>query len=141
MSSCIFHDVDAAHRETKLFEIVENAYRRRQKVLIFARTAARAEAIDRILWVLRQEAFIPHRILGAGQEADAVPVGIVTEEINPIGAEVLVADGHCSLEFASGFGLVHEFVDRSSPEVQETCRERFRAYRDLQMAVEYERGK
>jgi DNA polymerase-3 subunit chi len=141
MSSCIFHDTDAAQREAKLFGIVENAYRQRQKVLIFARTAARAEAIDRILWTHRQEAFIPHGILGAGEEADAAPVGIVTEEINPIGADVLVADGHCSLEFASGFGLIHEFVDRSSPEVHEACRERFRAYRGLQMAVEYERGK
>lgn len=140
MTSCIFHDIGAAQREPKLFEIVENAYRQRQKVLVFARTAARADTIDRMLWVFRQEAFIPHKILNAKDAADTVPVGIVTGEENPIAADVLVADGHCSLEFASGFSVIHEFVDRSSPETQEACRERYRAYQARRIAVEYEKS-
>ena len=137
MSACEFHDTEFALHDRRLFEIVEQAYRKLEKVLIFARSAERAEAIDRFLWVLKQEAFIPHKVL-AGQEDDCeVPVGIVTAEINPLGASVLIADGHCSLEFAAGFDSIHEFVDRSSPDRQEACRSRFRAYRARKIPVEY----
>jgi len=74
MSACEFHDTEFALHDRRLFEIVEQAYRKLEKVLIFARSAERAEAIDRFLWVLKQEAFIPHKVL-AGQEDDCeVPV-------------------------------------------------------------------
>lgn len=137
MSSCVFYDTERAQHDRKLFNIVESAYRERRKVLIFARTPERAELIDRILWVLKQEAFIPHKILSGPETESRVPVGIVTAEIDPIGAAVLIADGHCTIEFASGFEYIHEFVDRSSAETQETCRERYRSYRARQIPVEY----
>jgi DNA polymerase IIIc chi subunit len=58
-------------------------------------------------------------------------------EQNPLDAKVLVADAHCSIDFALGFDTVHEFVNRSSPQVHESCRERFRAYKDRKIQVEY----
>ena len=67
----------------------------------------------------------------------SVPIAIVTSEINPVDGNILIADGHCSLEFAAGFETIHEFVDRSSAEMQEACRERFRAYRDRKIPVEH----
>jgi DNA polymerase IIIc chi subunit len=48
-----------------------------------------------------------------------------------------VADGHCSIGFACSFDLVHEFVNRSSPEIQQECRERFRAYRARKLLVKH----
>jgi DNA polymerase IIIc chi subunit len=124
-------------RDRKLFDIVEQAYARREKVVVFARDNERAAAIDRFLWILRQESFVPHKIFTAPESAPSVPVAIVTAEMNPIGADVLVADGHCSLDFAEGFGVVHEFVDRSSPRLQALCRERFREYRARNIPVEH----
>jgi DNA polymerase-3 subunit chi len=137
MKSCVFHDVGPGRQDRQLFEIVEHAYSRREKVLIFAQSEERAVALDRMLWILRQESFIPHRIFSGNKPDTAVPVAIVTAEINPIGARILIADGHCSLDFACDFDSVHEFVQRSSPEVQESCRNRFRAYRARQIPVEH----
>jgi DNA polymerase IIIc chi subunit len=137
MSACIFHDTDAASRDRRLFEIVERAYNQHEKVVVFAATEARAAAIDRTLWILRQEAFIPHKIISSHESEFSVPVAIVTAEWNPLQAGILVVDGHCSLEFALGFDLIHEFVDRSSPEIHEECRNRFRAYRAKQIPVEH----
>jgi DNA polymerase IIIc chi subunit len=137
MSVCIFHDTDYAQKERQLFEMVEQAYKQHEKAIIFAQTQERASAIDRILWVLKQEAFIPHRIFDGTESDVAVPIGIVTTEINPLGATMLIADGHCSIEFACSFPSIHEFVDRSSAEIQESCRDRFRAYRSQQVSVEY----
>jgi len=137
MKACIFHDTSPGQQDRKLFEIVEHAYNHHANVLIYAQNEERAAAIDRFLWILKQESFIPHRIL-SGNEADtSVPVGIVTDAMNPVDADILIADGHCDLEFACSFDTVHEFVNRSSPEIQEACRERFRAYRARQIPVEH----
>jgi DNA polymerase III subunit chi len=137
MTACIFHDATPATQERQLFEIVERAYSKRQKVLIFTQSEARAAAVDRILWILKQEAFIPHKVFVANETDPDVPVAIVTSETNPIDAETLVADGHCSLNFACGFKSIHEFVNRSNAKAQQDCRDRFRDYRARQIPVEY----
>lgn len=137
MKACIFHDVSPGQRDRKLFEIVEHAYNQGEHVLVYAPNEARAAVIDRFLWILRQESFIPHRIILKDEPDPSVAVAIVTSEINPVGAAVLVADGHCSLKFGAGFEAIHEFVDRSSADTQEACRERFRGYRERQIPVEH----
>lgn len=137
MKACIFHDMNPGQRDRKLFEIVEHAYNQREHVVVYAPNEARAAVIDRFLWILRQESFIPHRIILKDEHDDSVPVAIVTTEINPVDAKILVADGHCSFRFASGFETIHEFVDRSSAEIQEACRDRFRGYRDRKVPVEH----
>ena len=137
MKRCIFHDTEQIRRERKLFEIVERSYSRREKVLVYAGSGTRADELDRILWILKQEAFIPHKICRMHEQDPDVPVAIVTEEFNPIEAETLIADGHCSIEFASGFDSVHEFVNRVSPEMQRECRSRYRAYLDRKAPVKY----
>jgi DNA polymerase IIIc chi subunit len=136
MTFCIFHDVPGA-QERKLFEIVEKSYNEKKRVVVFVDNAARAAEIDRLLWALTEESFIPHRIFEKNEPDDAAPVAIVFSEMNPVHAEVLVADGHCSLDFACGFTAVNEFVNRSSPELHQACRDRYRDYRARQIAVEY----
>jgi DNA polymerase III subunit chi len=137
MRACVFHDTESSLQDRRLFEIVERAYNQHQKVVIFTTTQERAAAIDRTLWIIKQESFIPHKILGDHEREPGVPVVIVTGEHNPIGADILIADGHCSLEFVSEFDVVHEFVNRSSPELHEACRERFRSYKAKQIPVEH----
>jgi DNA polymerase IIIc chi subunit len=137
MKGCIFHDVSPGQRDRKLFEIAEHAYNQKSHAVIYAPHEARAAVIDRLLWILRQELFIPHKIFLKDEPDPDVPIAIVTSEMNPVGASILIADGHCRLGFASGFEMVHEFVDRSSAETQEACRERFRSYRDRKIPVEY----
>ena len=133
----LFHDTEHIRRERKLFDIVEHGYNMQEKILIFAANEVRANELDRILWIIKQEAFIPHKICRMNETDPTVPVAVVIEEINPIGAGTLIADGHCSIEFALGFDSVHEFVDRTSPEMHEACRERYRTYRERNAPVQY----
>jgi DNA polymerase-3 subunit chi len=137
MKHCLFHDVGPGRQDRRLFEIVEQSYNGHQKVLIFVQDETRAAALDRTLWIIKQESFIPHKIFGRDESDPTVPVGIVTSEINPVDARILIADGHCGLEFACKFDRIHEFVNRGSSQLQEACRERYRAYRDRQINVEY----
>lgn len=137
MTVCIFHDTTTpATQERRLFEIVERAYNERERVLVYVQDENRAAAIDRVLWILKQEAFIPHQICQENDSAES-PVAIVTGEIKPVEAQILVADGHCSLDFACGFEKIHEFVNRATPSLHQACRDRFREYRNRQVSVEY----
>jgi DNA polymerase IIIc chi subunit len=137
MSACIFHDTAASLHDRRVFEIVEEVYSRREKVLVYAGSEERAAEIDRFLWIIRQDSFIPHQVMHGHEDLSTVSVAIVTTEWNPFDAEILIADGHCSLEFAAGFEVIHEFVDHASPKITEMCRGRFRAYRDKNIPVEY----
>jgi DNA polymerase-3 subunit chi len=137
MSACTFYDTEPSLLDRRLFEIVETIYNRKEKAVIFAQTAERAAALDRTLWILKQESFIPHEVYAGPGSEPTVPVVIVTGEWNPIGADNLVVDGHCSLDFALKFKAIHEFVNRSSQELHQTSRERFREYRARGIAVEH----
>ena len=137
MSACIFHDTADSIRDRRVFEITEEAYGRRENVVIFAGSEDRAAEIERFLWILKQDSFIPHAILKGNEAAVSFPVAIVTSEWSPYKSAILIADGHCSLDYAAGFQVIHEFVFRSSAEIQEACRNRFRAYRDKKIPVEY----
>ena len=141
MTACKFHDANAATLDRQVFEIVESAYDRREKVLIFVPTSDRAQSVDRLIWIFRQEAFIPHKIFPQNEPDPDTPVAIVTEEFNPIGAGILIAEAHCSLDFACGFETVHEFVNRSTPEIHQACRDRFRDYRTRGIPLHYEKDK
>jgi DNA polymerase IIIc chi subunit len=137
LAACFFHDTAAATYERQLFEIVEQAYNRREKVLIYTRNAERASMVDRVLWITKQEAFIPHKVLESGESEPDLWVAIVSGEFNPISAGTLVVDGHCSLDFSCSFESIHELVNRSTPEIHQACRDRFRDYRLRQIPVEY----
>lgn len=139
MKHCIFHDIEIERRDRRIFEIVEKAYGNNEHVLIFAESTERATSIDRTLWIIKQEAFIPHRVLQAQESDPGIPIAIVTEEINPVMAQILIADGHCSLEFAENFDAIHEFVIRTSPKIQDECRNRFRAYRSRNIRVDHKK--
>ncbi|MBN1568401.1 MAG: DNA polymerase III subunit chi [Acidobacteria bacterium] len=137
MKACIFHDMSPGQQDRKIFEVVEHAFNSRTSVLIYASSQERADAIDRFLWILKQESFMPHKQFPENEPDPSITIGIVTSEINPVDAGILIADGHCSLEFAEKFDTVHEFVNRSSPEIHEACRERFRSYRANKVPVEH----
>lgn len=137
MSECIFHDASDNRKDTLIFEIAEQAYRTKNKVVIYVPNAERADTLDRLLWILRQESFIPHRIFKSGETDEGTAVGIATAEENPVAASILIADGHCSLDYALGFDAVHEFVVHESPQMLDACRARFREYRTRQVAISH----
>lgn len=135
MKNCYF--VDTVDKNKYIFSIIEQNYKEKTKVVIFTNTKERAEEIDRILWILKQESFIPHKIFKY-EELDALePVAIVFEEINPINADTLIMDTPCSINFASKFNIIYDFVDKTSDEALQKSRERYAKFKDMKYNMHY----
>ena len=55
--------------------LVETVWQRGHRVLLLAASEAAARRLDDLLWTFRDESFVPHRRVGAGEPAATEPVG------------------------------------------------------------------
>ncbi len=120
-----------------IFELVERLYYEGEKVLIYCKSEERASELDRFLWTYKQESFIPHRIFHY-EEAEAPEIiAIVTEEINPIGADSIIVDEKCRLDFSQQFKKIYEFIEQSKEDIIDS-RKRYKFYKDNGFIMHYE---
>jgi DNA polymerase-3 subunit chi len=135
MKTCYF--IDTPDKNKYIFSIVEQLYKDKVNVIIYTESKERAEEIDRIIWVTKQESFIPHKIFKYEEKEALEPVAIIYEEINPIDAEILIMDTPCSINFASKFKTIYDFVDKSSDETLKKSRERYAKFKDMKYNMHY----
>lgn len=112
-------------------KLVEAAWTKGKRVLLYCSSGAEAEAIDEYLWTFRDDAFIPHGIdsTEGSAENSALPVLITTSATNTNDASILLQLGHADLDFAGGFKNVIELVDREDETKLTASRERYRAWK------------
>jgi DNA polymerase-3 subunit chi len=105
--------------------LIEKAYLRDLRIVIASDTAADAKALDELLWTFNERAFIPH---------DLAAAHITVEPAAPA-AELLVNLTAGLPADWERFGRVAEIID-ADEDRRRLGRERFKAYRDLKVAVE-----
>lgn len=135
MKNCYF--VDISDKNKYIFSVVEQIYKDKIKAVIYTDSKERAEEIDKLLWVLKQESFIPHKIFKYEEQDALEPIAIIFEEINPINAETLIMDSPCSVSFASKFKIIYDFVDKSTDETLQKSRERYAKFKELKYNMHY----
>lgn len=139
MKNCYFIDLESKDKDRMIFAIVEQIYKDNGKVIIFTKNIERAEEIDRFLWILKQESFLPHKIFKY-EEPDALePIAIVTQEFNPINSDTIILDEPCSIEFAKNFKNIYDFVDKTTEESLKKSRERYAKFKDLKYNMFYQK--
>ena len=135
----VFYDDPETTRGERIGGLVAAAWDRGKKLLIHCPDQRSAEALDAWLWTWREDAFLPHEVVLAGAkptDSDARIVITVGEQ-DPIGADLLLQDGPTSLDFASGFPVVMDFVDHRSEEALQASRTRFKAWRSRGIEPEH----
>jgi DNA polymerase III subunit chi len=60
-----------------VFELARRAHDSGTPTLILARDAAQAQALDELLWEADPDAYLPHQIVGEGEDDDITPILIV----------------------------------------------------------------
>ena len=114
-------------------ELARKANDSGQPMLIFAASAAQAEALDELLWEFDPDAYIPHQIAGTDEDDDITPVLIVPPEMQaPMRPLVLnLRDEPVTGDFARVLEVVP--ADESS---RGPLRERWKNYKDRGLAVQ-----
>jgi len=117
--------------------VTDKAYSLGHTVYLFSASDAQAATLDDLLWIFRQDSFIPHeRYPLVGTEGSPVLIGTASPaEVN---AQVLI---NFTLALPDGFERferVVELVDQQ-PDVLAKSRERFKQYRERGCAPESHR--
>jgi DNA polymerase III subunit chi len=120
--------------------LIEKAYLLNLKVLVLNDTLADAQALDELLWSFNERSFVPHKLCVDAQTLDpATPVHLAVSSAAP-GEPAPAADLLLNLANALPLDLqryarIAEVID-ADEERRRTGRERFKAYRDLQLTME-----
>ena len=114
--------------------IVEKAWQRGMQVAVLGSDAAELTALDELLWTFSDQSFIPHEIAAGATDAPETPVRLV-HSLPPGTAADLVVNLSAQLPAdPARFARIAEVVD-ADPVRRQGGRERFKAYRDLQLTL------
>jgi DNA polymerase III subunit chi len=142
----------AKQRWTFACRLTEKAYLRDLKVVLLGDTLADVEAIDALLWTFSERSFVPHDIhrgrpsaapaaaatsatAACASAASAAAVQL-TQDLDSVGSADLLVNVSTRLPARlDRFARVAEIID-ADDERRRLGRERFKAYRELKLAVE-----
>ena len=109
--------------------LVETVWKRGHEVLVLADSDAAARRLDNLLWTFREESFVPHRRLGAGDPPASEPVVVSTPGVRAGDVDVLINLTPTVPEESARAARIAEIVpDRGAG--RDAGRRRFREYRD-----------
>ena len=125
----------AKQRWTFACRLTEKAYLRDLKVVLLGDTLAEVEAIDTLLWTFSERSFVPHDIHRGRPGAPSAAVQL-TQDLDSVGSADLLVNVSTRLPARlDRFARVAEIID-ADEERRRLGRERFKAYRELKLAVE-----
>jgi DNA polymerase III subunit chi len=117
--------------------LTEKAYLRGMRVAILGTGAEEIRALDELLWTFADQSFVPHMVCTAEPDADTTtPVRLMSalSAGDALATDVLVnLSGQMPAEPAR-FARIVEILD-ADPERRRLGRDRFKAYRDLQLTL------
>lgn len=130
----VLPDANAASRERLACRVADIAYRRGQRVYVYAQSKDQALALDNLLWTFQAGSFVPHG-LHPSDITEGAPVLIGHDGVPDKGHEVLINLTETVPTFFSRFDRVAELVNQNET-IKLAGRERFRFYRDRGYALE-----
>ncbi|WP_275097247.1 DNA polymerase III subunit chi [Sedimenticola hydrogenitrophicus] len=124
----ILGDQAAGDRFQLACRLVDKAWQQGHRVYLHTNSDAESRHLDKLLWTLREESFIPHGLINESDGA-LTPVLIGHGEQAGDEHDVLINLAAAVPPFFSRFSRVAELIDKD-PAVREAGRNRFRTYRD-----------
>ena len=114
--------------------VVEKAYLRGMSVAVLGSDAGELSLLDELLWTFSDQSFVPHAIVTGETGGTDTPVRL-TQSLPPGTQADLIVNLKASLPPEPGRCVrIAEIVD-ADPVRRQAGRERFKAYRDLQLTL------
>jgi len=109
-------------------ELAKRGFAADQPILVLARDAAQADAIDDLLWSFDPDEYLPHQIAGMDEGDDDTPILIATPDMD-VPARTLLINLRDAAP-AGSFDRVLEVVP-ADPDARAPLRERWKHYQSL----------
>ena len=109
-------------------ELAKKAYAANLPILVLARDAAQAEALDDLLWSFDPDAYLPHQIAGMDEGDDDTPILIATPDMDIPARALLI-----NLRDAAPGGSYERVLEvvPADPQARGPLRERWKHYQAL----------
>lgn len=130
----VLPDASATGRERFACRLADIAYRRGQRVYVYAQSKDQAQTLDNLLWTFQAGSFVPHGLHPSETEAET-PVLVGHDGVPDSGHDVLINLAEAVPNFFSRYERVAELINQE-PAGKHAGRERFRFYRDRGYALE-----
>lgn len=118
---------EAQRREVTACRLAEKAWRKDLRVFVHTTSREQAKELDDLLWVYRQDSFVPHCLVRQATGAESVLIGDGAQPNRD--SDVLINLTDKVPAFFAKFERVIEIVGSAS-EQRQAARERYRAYRE-----------
>ena len=125
-----FYILDNADKQKSLLfvcQLIEKIYSQ-QSVYVFLQSKEAAEYFDNLLWIYREDSFLPHHLYDEKNDSVA-PIEIGYGSLVPQRKNTLINLDTAIPSFYSEFNHLVEIVF-SDTQVQQLARERYKMYRD-----------
>ena len=132
----VLNSTVAQLRLTFACRLAEKAYLKDMSVVVLSDSEAEARALDELMWTFNERSFVPHDVLGADPPGVAAAPVQLTPDLERAGpADLLVNLGARLPVRLERFARIAEIIDGDADR-RRLGRERFKAYRDLQLPVQ-----
>ncbi len=110
-------------------ELARRCYDSGKPLLILARDAAQAEALDDALWAFGEDLYLPHQIAGSDEDDDVTPILIAAPEFDAADRQLVI--NLRDEAFGGSCERILEVVP-ADPAAREPLRARWRSYASRQ---------
>ena len=129
MPDVLFYHLESQPLERVIPVLLEKTLERGWKAVVEVGSRARAEALDAALWTWRDDSFLPHGLVGGGDDAEQ-PVLITTGPDNGNGAEVRFFADRAVPQSSAGYVRLVYLFSGHDPDAVTEARAAWRALRD-----------
>jgi DNA polymerase III subunit chi len=131
----VLKSASARQRWVFACRLTEKAYLNDLKIVIVSDTLADAQALDELLWTFNERSFIPHKVCLDAQSVDPATAVHLTVDTAMPAADLLVNLARRLPAQLQRYPRIAEVID-ADEERRREGRERFKAYRDLQLPLD-----
>ena len=138
MPEVLFYQLSGTTLEATLPDLLERSLDRGWRVLLRCGSEAGMAGLDTLLWTYRDDSFLPHGTVAAGNGA-LQPVCLTLGDENPNGANILMlVDGaRASVAEMAGFERTCLLFDGRDDRAVETARADWRAVKAADLPAKY----
>lgn len=126
----IFIDLAISNKQKYVCDIVEKLFNDDKKTAVYVKDSKDADTLDRLLWVWKQDTFIPHIIAEEMIEELEDPVVIIKNKDILPKTEALVLFDPLPIDYFDLYKIVIDFAEVYSPQKTKESRTRYKQARD-----------